>query len=88
MESPRQLMGCCRWCQDQGGLGGVVRGALRRSELAQKQQVVGAMGKQGGELQQRRAGRRWAAEALWIVFSGNFVGIVCARTLHFQFYAW
>lgn len=25
---------------------------------------------------------------LYTVFTGNFVGIVCARTLHFQFYSW
>ncbi len=29
-----------------------------------------------------------AAEVLWIVFTGNFIGIVCARTLHYQFYSW
>ena len=29
-----------------------------------------------------------AAHVLLILFSGNFVGIVCARTLHYQFYAW
>ncbi len=29
-----------------------------------------------------------AAEVLRIVFTGNFIGIVCARTLHYQFYSW
>ncbi len=25
---------------------------------------------------------------LYIVFTANFVGILCARSLHFQFYSW
>ncbi|KAK9818783.1 hypothetical protein WJX74_007620 [Apatococcus lobatus] len=29
-----------------------------------------------------------AAHVLLILFSGNFLGILCARTLHFQFYSW
>ncbi|EIE21107.1 ALG3-domain-containing protein [Coccomyxa subellipsoidea C-169] len=29
-----------------------------------------------------------AAHILFLVFSGNFIGIVCARTLHYQFYSW
>ena len=34
-------------------------------------------------------GRRLSAKhILFIVFSGNFIGIACARTLHYQFYAW
>lgn len=27
-------------------------------------------------------------QVLLIVFSGNFIGVLCARTLHFQFYSW
>lgn len=29
-----------------------------------------------------------AKHVLFVVFSGNFIGIVCARTLHYQFYSW
>lgn len=28
------------------------------------------------------------AYVLYTIFTGNFAGIVCARTLHFQFYSW
>jgi alpha-1,3-mannosyltransferase len=28
------------------------------------------------------------AELLYIVFSANFIGILCARSLHYQFYSW
>lgn len=34
-------------------------------------------------------GRRLSAKhILFVVFSGNFIGIACARTLHYQFYSW
>ena len=34
-------------------------------------------------------GRRLSARhILFVVFSGNFIGIACARTLHYQFYSW
>jgi alpha-1,3-mannosyltransferase len=29
-----------------------------------------------------------ARHILLLVFTGNFIGIVCARTLHYQFYSW
>ena len=29
-----------------------------------------------------------ADHILFVVFSGNFIGIFCARTLHFQFFSW
>lgn len=36
----------------------------------------------------RKAPQLSPAYVLYTVFTGNFVGIVCARTLHFQFYSW
>ena len=30
----------------------------------------------------------FAKQKLLMLFSGNFIGIICARTLHFQFYSW
>lgn len=29
-----------------------------------------------------------AKQILFVIFSGNFIGIACARTLHYQFYSW
>ena len=29
-----------------------------------------------------------ADKALLILFTGTFIGILCARSLHFQFYCW
>ena len=37
---------------------------------------------------QRTGSRLSAKHMLYVVFSGNFIGIVCARTLHYQFYSW
>ena len=36
----------------------------------------------------RPGSRLRAKHVLCVVFSGNFIGIVCARTLHYQFYSW
>ncbi|DBA96175.1 TPA: hypothetical protein ACH3X1_015655 [Trebouxia sp. C0004] len=65
-----------KWCKENGGL---LRLLLRRlkgreCEMATKQDSVG----------QADSARRMLA----VVFSGNLVGIACARTLHFQFYSW
>ena len=49
----------------------------------------GAASKAAGRGSQRAAERGvTTAEAVWIVWTGNFIGIVCARTLHYQFYSW
>ena len=42
----------------------------------------------GYESQQAAGGSMTTAEIVWIVWTGNFIGIVCARTLHYQFYSW
>ena len=48
-----------------------------------------AAGKAAGHESQAAAGSSMAtAEVVWIVWTGNFIGIVCARTLHYQFYSW
>lgn len=48
-----------------------------------------AAGKAAGRESQRAAeSSMTTAEAVWIVWTGNFIGIVCARTLHYQFYSW
>ena len=36
----------------------------------------------------RPGGKLSAKHTLFVVFSGNFIGIACARTLHYQFYSW
>ncbi len=40
------------------------------------------------QLQLPRLPQLPASHILLLVFSGNFIGIVCARTLHYQFYSW
>ena len=60
----------------------MLQAALERSGLAQ-QSGAGKGALAGGSQSSVAAGH-----ALWVVFSGNFVGIACARTLHVQFYSW
>ena len=39
-------------------------------------------------IQRQRGPPLRADYILLVVFSGNFIGVLCARTLHFQFYSW
>eukprot|EP00884_Botryococcus_braunii_P014202 jgi/Botrbrau1/22783/Bobra.0132s0109.1 len=67
------LFASCRWCKTEGGLIKVIEGTWQRSTAIKKKITV----------------RHVRAEHLLLVlFTGNFIGIVCARTLHFQFYSW
>ena len=92
-----------RWCAAEGGFGGVWRPFLERTQHtssmkpADSQQGLPANGKGHSAAAQSHAAapagpQRMApldaAHVLLMLFSGNFVGIVCARTLHYQFYAW
>ena len=62
-----------RWCRHEGGLGVVGRAWWHRRKV----RVIGT-----GPFALR------PEHILTVVFTGNFIGIICARTLHYQFYAW
>lgn len=66
-----------KWCKKDGGL-------LRL--LSQRLQGQGppAMTTKQDSPGQADSAKRMLA----VVFSGNLIGIACARTLHFQFYSW
>ena len=71
------LFAHCKWC---GADGGLIRLFVQR---LQGKAIAPASGQKSGDLQAYDA-----KQLLAIVFSGNLIGIVCARTLHFQFYSW
>ena len=89
-----------RWCAAEGGFGGVWRRFLERTQQNRRPRAAdsqrGPANGKGHSAAQRHAAEPTdprmapldAAHVLLILFSGNFVGIVCARTLHYQFYAW
>lgn len=66
-----------KWCKGVGGLPQLIWQRLQGSGV-----LVGPT--QGNSVLQASTGKR----VLVIVFTGNFIGILCARTLHFQFYSW
>ena len=66
-----------KWCKEDGGLLRLLLQRLKgrgQSEMTLKQDSVGPPDN--------------AKQTLAVVFSGNLIGIACARTLHFQFYSW
>jgi hypothetical protein len=65
--------------QHQGAAPGPSPGGARGSRA----KAAGGGGGGGGA-----PGALSAEQALLIVFAGNLIGVACARSLHFQFYAW
>lgn len=65
------------WCKRNGGLLSLISRRLRGNKL----NVAVAQANKGSDA-------RTARHVLLVVFTGNFIGILCARTLHFQFYSW
>ncbi len=53
-----------------------------------RQQQWQQRGKERSRQAPQPSSRLSAKHVLFVVFSGNFIGIVCARTLHYQFYSW
>lgn len=79
----------------EGGLWAVIQSAMQRLVLSVRlrEQKAGWRSRAGprspaAQLQLPRLPQLPASHILLLVFSGNFIGIVCARTLHYQFYSW
>ncbi|KAK9907969.1 hypothetical protein WJX75_000784 [Coccomyxa subellipsoidea] len=88
-----------RWCRKEGGLLAVMWSAMERLVLSVRLMQRGGLRGRARDAQARiaqAAGQKRlpqlpelaAGHILLVVFSGNFIGIVCARTLHYQFYSW
>ncbi|XP_049343970.1 dol-P-Man:Man(5)GlcNAc(2)-PP-Dol alpha-1,3-mannosyltransferase isoform X2 [Solanum verrucosum] len=66
-----------RWCRHEGGLFAVVRSKIIQLKLRVSQRNPSSTKK---VLQ--------ADHIVTTMFVGNFIGIICARSLHYQFYSW
>lgn len=67
-----------RWCKAEGGLLAVLLQRLKGNQLQKNGSAVARIGNKAS----------MARHYLLVLFTGNFIGILCARTLHFQFYSW
>mmetsp|Transcript_9287 Transcript_9287/g.27894 ORF Transcript_9287/g.27894 Transcript_9287/m.27894 type:complete len:435 (+) Transcript_9287:281-1585(+) len=77
----------CRWTEQPGGLSGL----LCRSgstPFGRKASTAEQPDKASSDTRLGAPGQLSAAHVLATLFTGNFIGIVCARTLHYQFYSW
>lgn len=63
----------CRWCKHEGGLVSFLRS---RFLLTSSFPLNKSLNSISGE------------HIVTTLFTGNFIGIVCARSLHYQFYSW
>lgn len=66
-----------RWCRHEGGLFAVVRSKIIQLKLRVSQRNPSSTNK---VLQ--------TDHIVTTMFVGNFIGIICARSLHYQFYSW
>lgn len=76
-----------RWTEQPGGLSGL----LCRSgstPFGRKASTAEQPDKASSDTRLGAPGQLSAAHVLATLFTGNFIGIVCARTLHYQFYSW
>ena len=76
------------------GPGMVSETPAQQDQLQPPTAVAGVMRQASAEIVLAQAHLRslerpaFAQDALLVIFSGTFIGIVCSRTLHYQFYSW
>ena len=72
------LLAHARWCAPEGG--------LHRLLLDRRHDAPAAP--RGGDAADAQAAAARARVPLVLALSCNFIGVACARTLHYQFYTW
>ena len=77
------------WFKEEGGILPAVLTFFQRGGAEKKEEDSGAATDSIKERQKRLStGSLDNDTLLKIVFTSNFVGILCARSLHYQFYSW
>ncbi|KAL8548626.1 hypothetical protein ACS0TY_007785 [Phlomoides rotata] len=75
-----------RWCSHEGGIFLLLRAKLTQMKLRFSNLSSSPPGKLSRHKSDSRILR--AEHIATTMFVGNFIGIVCARSLHYQFYSW
>jgi len=72
-----------KWFAADGGVGNALANFLKRTKIQQ------AVPRRAGQpARKAHLGNVPGAEVAVMVFTGNFIGVATARTLHYQFYSW
>ncbi|KZV32360.1 dol-P-Man:Man(5)GlcNAc(2)-PP-Dol alpha-1,3-mannosyltransferase-like [Dorcoceras hygrometricum] len=77
------IFGHYRWCRHEGGLS-----SLLHSRLVQQKLRTAYLSSFPLKQFNRTVKTLKAEHIVTTMFVGNFIGIVCARSLHYQFYSW
>ncbi|PWA48797.1 asparagine-linked glycosylation 3 [Artemisia annua] len=75
-----------RWCKHEGGLVSFVRSRFLQMQL--KTSITSSFPLDKSNKSSSGLKLLKSEHIVTTMFTGNFIGIVCARSLHYQFYSW